>query len=84
MPAEPAVALPSRNPVLFDNRRRGFEHCIANMYLIPLSMALGSGISVGARGRRRSLPLAEAARLMAGAGLRAQVFPVCRFASSPT
>lgn len=26
----------------------GFEHCIANMYLIPLSMALGSNISVGA------------------------------------
>jgi hypothetical protein len=26
---------------------RGFEHCIANMYLIPLSMCLGSGISVG-------------------------------------
>lgn len=25
----------------------GFEHCIANMYLLPLSMALGSGISVG-------------------------------------
>ncbi|PSC67641.1 formate nitrite transporter [Micractinium conductrix] len=25
----------------------GFEHCIANMYLIPLSMCLGSGISVG-------------------------------------
>ncbi|KAL4420050.1 hypothetical protein ABPG77_007489 [Micractinium sp. CCAP 211/92] len=25
----------------------GFEHCIANMFLIPLSMCLGSGISVG-------------------------------------
>ena len=30
---------------------RGFEHCIANMYLIPLSMCLGSGISVGERRR---------------------------------
>lgn len=26
---------------------RGFEHCIANMFLVPLSMCLGSGISVG-------------------------------------
>ena len=25
----------------------GFEHCIANMYMIPLSMRLGSGITVG-------------------------------------
>lgn len=25
----------------------GFEHCIANMFLVPLSMCLGSGISVG-------------------------------------
>ena len=30
---------------------RGFEHGIANMYLIPLSMCLGSGISVGERRR---------------------------------
>jgi len=30
--------------------RRGFEHCIANLYLIPLSMFLGSGISVGKLG----------------------------------
>lgn len=25
----------------------GFEHCVANMFLIPMSMSLGSGISVG-------------------------------------
>lgn len=34
----------------------GFEHCIANMFLIPLSMKLGSGISVGKFVARNLIP----------------------------
>lgn len=35
----------------------GFEHCIANMYAIPLAMKLGSGFSVSYFLRRNLLPV---------------------------
>ncbi|PRW05792.1 cytosolic phosphoglucose isomerase isoform A [Chlorella sorokiniana] len=45
----------------------GFEHCVANMYLIPLSMALGSGISVGTFITKNLIP-ATLGNIVGGAG----------------
>lgn len=57
---------PHRSLVTVHSFCRGFEHCIANMFLIPLSMALGSDISVGEFACFVGQPLLFAGPLMAG------------------
>lgn len=48
----------------------GFEHCVANMFLIPMSMVLGSGVSVGTFIGRNLIPV-TVGNILGGAGFHA-------------